>query len=66
VILDLGRQIHRAARNPVELDMNQANAVEARIQLDLRIGAAFTRLQTLTLQPKFEDLKEKVLSFGES
>jgi len=43
------RQIHRAAQHPVELDIAQAHAVEARIMLDLRIGAAFTRMQTLTL-----------------
>jgi DNA topoisomerase III len=44
------QQIHRAAQNPVELDMAQADAVEARMLLDLRIGAAFTRMQTLSLQ----------------
>ena len=43
--------------------MAQANAVEARMLLDLRIGAAFTRLQTLTLQQRFERLKG-VISYG--
>ena len=36
----------------------------ARIELDLRIGAAFTRLQTLQLQAVAEILKEKVISYG--
>ena len=54
----------QAAHNPVELDERQANAVAARIELDLRIGAAFTRLQTLQLQPVTEKLAEKVISYG--
>ncbi|KAJ5920856.1 hypothetical protein N7466_009182 [Penicillium verhagenii] len=54
----------RAAREPVELDEYQANAVAARIELDLRIGAAFTRLQTLQLQAVVAVLKEKVISYG--
>lgn len=56
----------RAAREPVELDEWQANAVAARIELDLRIGAAFTRLQTLQLQAVVAVLKEKVISYGRS
>ena len=54
----------QAAREPVELDEYQANAVAARIELDLRIGAAFTRLQTLQLQAVVAVLKEKVISYG--
>lgn len=54
----------QAAREPVELDEYQANAVAARIELDLRIGAAFTRLQTLQLQAVSAILKEKVISYG--
>jgi DNA topoisomerase-3 len=49
---------------PVELDEYQANAVAARIELDLRIGAAFTRLQTLQLQTVVTALKEKIISYG--
>lgn len=56
----------RAAREPMELDEWQANAVAARIELDLRIGAAFTRLQTLQLQAVVAVLKEKVISYGAS
>lgn len=52
-----------AALRPVMLDERQAEAVAARIELDLRIGAAFTRFQTLQLQT-LESLKNQVLSYG--
>ncbi|PGH15987.1 hypothetical protein AJ80_05363 [Polytolypa hystricis UAMH7299] len=54
----------QAARNPVELDEFQANAVSARIELDLRIGAAFTRLQTLQLKSLGGPLEDRVISYG--
>lgn len=47
-----------------EMDQRKSDAVEARSELDLRIGAAFTRLQTLTLQPRFEDLNKRIISYG--
>jgi DNA topoisomerase-3 len=58
-------QIHTACRNPVALDMLQANAVAARIDLDLRVGAAMTRTQTLGLQARFPGILENVISYGE-
>lgn len=59
------RHILQAARNPIEIDDYQANAVAARIELDLRIGAAFTRLTTLQLQPMGGILGQKrVISYG--
>lgn len=54
----------QAAREPIELDDRQANAVAARIELDLRIGAAFTRLQTLQLQNVRAVLKDRTISYG--
>ncbi|KAI9669245.1 MAG: DNA topoisomerase [Trizodia sp. TS-e1964] len=53
-----------AAHNPINLDERQANAVAARIELDLRIGASFTRLQTLNLQTMGGSLSEKIISYG--
>lgn len=53
-----------AARNPIDLDDRQANAVAARIELDLRIGAAFTRFQTLSLQPLSPKMENQILSYG--
>ncbi|KAG9316734.1 prokaryotic type I DNA topoisomerase, partial [Chiua virens] len=60
------QQIHRAAQQPVDLDQAQSDAVEARIFLDLRIGAAFTRMQTLALQNRLPQFREKreVVSYG--
>lgn len=40
------------------------DAVEARIELDLRIGAAFTRFQTLRIQRTFPNIAENVISYG--
>ncbi|XRM38142.1 DNA topoisomerase [Aspergillus tubingensis] len=53
-----------AARSLIELDDLQANAVAARIELDLRIGAAFTRLQTLQLKPLSAALEDTIISYG--
>lgn len=57
------RQIHHAAQHPVELDLAQAAAVDARIMLDLRVGAALTRMQTLTLQTRLNEIKDTI-SYG--
>ncbi|KAI9852659.1 MAG: DNA topoisomerase [Thelocarpon superellum] len=53
-----------AAQHPVNVDERQADAVAARIELDLRIGAALTRLQTLHLQPLGPALESRVVSYG--
>ncbi|KAI8970127.1 DNA topoisomerase [Mycotypha africana] len=57
--------IHRAAQQHDILDMKQISAVRARSELDLRIGAAFTRFQTLQLRSYFQNSNDKkVLSYG--
>ena len=57
-------EIQRALHAPVSLNQRWVDAVQARSQLDLRVGAAFTRFQTLRLQRKFEGLQQGVLSYG--
>lgn len=60
----IAQQIHNACQNPVQLDLRQAAAVSARIDLDLRVGAAMTRLTTMGLQQRIDLLERKVVSYG--
>ncbi|KAH0612601.1 uncharacterized protein H6S33_008981 [Morchella sextelata] len=54
--------ILQAAQNPIDLDERQAAAVSARIELDLRIGAAFTRWQTAALKAILGG--DQIVSYG--
>lgn len=56
--------ILQAARNPIDLDDRQVDAVSARIELDLRIGYAFTRFQTKLIQPLGGPLAHSTISYG--
>ncbi|GAA96385.1 uncharacterized protein L969DRAFT_89097 [Mixia osmundae IAM 14324] len=60
----IANQIHQACQHAVALDERQASAVEARIMLDLRVGAALTRLQTFNFQAAFPELQGSVISYG--
>ncbi|BFZ55863.1 DNA topoisomerase [Savitreella phatthalungensis] len=53
-----------AARNLRPLDMRQVDAVRVRLELDLRTGAAFTRLQTRQLRGLHALLDNKTISYG--
>ena len=44
------QDLHRAINNLVEPNLKDSEAVDARQEIDLRIGASFTRFQTLLLQ----------------
>jgi len=56
--------VWQAVRNLVNLDMNQVAAVQARGEIDLRLGAVFTRFQTLRLGGRFPQLEGRMISFG--
>uniref|UniRef100_A0A671WB65 DNA topoisomerase n=1 Tax=Sparus aurata TaxID=8175 RepID=A0A671WB65_SPAAU len=57
--------IRRACETLMAPDANISDAVDVRQELDLRIGASFTRFQTLRLQKIFpESLANQLISYG--
>ncbi|XP_061605462.1 DNA topoisomerase 3-alpha [Phyllopteryx taeniolatus] len=57
--------IRRACETLSEPDANISDAVDVRQELDLRIGASFTRFQTLRLQKIFPlSLANQLISYG--
>ncbi|KAK6923708.1 DNA topoisomerase, type IA, central, partial [Dillenia turbinata] len=61
--------IHYAVQNLIDPDRRKADAVDVRQEIDLRIGASFTRFQTMFLRDKFvidvgTDERNLVLSYG--
>ncbi|EGX97183.1 DNA topoisomerase III [Cordyceps militaris CM01] len=53
-----------AATRLINLDEKQVNAVAARMELDLRIGYAFTRFMTNNLRPLGGPMENLTLSYG--
>lgn len=57
--------ICRAIRTLSTLDLNKSNAVIARRQIDLKVGAIFTRYLTLSLRKKYpQHLNKCLVSYG--
>ena len=56
--------VERALNGLVQPDLRTSQAVDVRQELDLRIGAAFTRFQTMRLQRKFPALEKMLISYG--
>jgi DNA topoisomerase-3 len=52
----LAPEIQRALCNLDTINLHLVHAVQARSELDLRVGAAFTRFQTMRLQRRFDAL----------
>jgi DNA topoisomerase-3 len=57
-------EIQRALRSLGRINEHFVQAVLARSEHDLRVGAAFTRFQTLRLQKKFDVFTDGVISYG--
>ncbi|XP_065876649.1 DNA topoisomerase 3-alpha isoform X1 [Euphorbia lathyris] len=65
----IDRDIHEAAQNLISPNQWFSDAVDARQEIDLRIGASFTRFQTMLLRDRFiidsaQDDRNLVLSYG--
>jgi len=60
----LAPQVAHALAQPADADKRQADAVRARSEIDLRVGSAFTRMQTMALQSRFDELETKIVSYG--
>ncbi|UYV70828.1 TOP3B [Cordylochernes scorpioides] len=58
------REIHEAMSNLGQPNLHEARAVDARQELDLRVGCAFTRFQTKYFQGKYSNLDSTLISFG--
>lgn len=56
--------LQRAMVGLVAPDERMSRAVDVRSELDLRIGAAFTRFQTMRLQTVFPGQIESLVSYG--
>ena len=56
--------IHTAMRGLTLPNENEAAAVDARQELDLKVGVTFTRFQTRYFQGKYSNLDASVISYG--
>ncbi|KAG0178163.1 DNA topoisomerase 3-beta-1 [Apophysomyces sp. BC1021] len=58
------QEIQKSIKNLVKPNENEAKAVDARQEFDLKVGVAFTRFQTKFFQGKYGNLDSTVISSG--